>query len=174
MATRSTIAIEYADGTVGQVYCHWDGYLEHNGKILQEHYSNPFILRDLIDMGDVSSLGRIIGTKHPFSPFVSDTDEFKALPKDEQTRITEQIKKAYDTAQEAGHTTFYGRDREETRIAAKTFKSFEDYKENHQCEEYEYILRQINGTAVWFVSKYDGPYLPLTEQLATIKEEETV
>ena len=56
MATRSTIALEFADGTVQQVYCHWDGYLEHNGKILAEHYSDPFKLRDLIDLGAFSSL----------------------------------------------------------------------------------------------------------------------
>jgi hypothetical protein len=56
MGTRSTIALEFADGTVQQVYCHWDGYLEHNGKILAEHYSDPFKLRDLIDLGAFSSL----------------------------------------------------------------------------------------------------------------------
>jgi hypothetical protein len=56
MGTRSTIALEFADGTVQQVYCHWDGYLEHNGKILAEHYSDPFKLRDLIDLGGFSSL----------------------------------------------------------------------------------------------------------------------
>jgi hypothetical protein len=55
MGTRSTIALEFADGTVEQVYCHWDGYLAHNGHILQNHYSNPFILRDLIDLGDIST-----------------------------------------------------------------------------------------------------------------------
>ena len=174
MATRSTIAIEYADGTVGQVYCHWDGYLEHNSKLLQEYYSNPFILRDLIDMGDISSLGKIIGTKHPFSPFESDTNEFKALPQDEQERIKAATKAAYDLAQTAGATTFYGRDRGETSIAAKTFTSFKDYVANHQYEEFEYILRQVDGEAVWFVSKYNGPYVPLVEQLEIIKEEETV
>jgi hypothetical protein len=58
MATRSTIALEFADGTVQQVYCHWDGYLEHNGKILFESYQDPFKLRDLIDLGDVSVLAR--------------------------------------------------------------------------------------------------------------------
>ena len=66
MGTRSTIALEFADGTVQQVYCHWDGYLEHNGKILQEHYSDPFKLRELIDLGDMSSLAPNIGTQHSF------------------------------------------------------------------------------------------------------------
>lgn len=56
MATRSTIALEYADGTVGQIYCHWDGYLEHNGKILLEQYKDPFKVRDMLDCGDMSSL----------------------------------------------------------------------------------------------------------------------
>ncbi len=56
MATRSTIALEYADGTVGQIYCHWDGYLEHNGKILREHYTDPFKVRALLDGGDTSTL----------------------------------------------------------------------------------------------------------------------
>jgi hypothetical protein len=56
MGTRSTIALEFADGTVQQVYCHWDGYLEHNGQILLKHYSDPFKLRDLIDLGGFSSL----------------------------------------------------------------------------------------------------------------------
>jgi hypothetical protein len=48
--------MEFADGTVQQIYCHWDGYLEHNGKILFNHYVDPYKTRELIDMGDISSL----------------------------------------------------------------------------------------------------------------------
>ena len=77
MGTRSTIALEFADGTVQQVYCHRDGYLENNGTILAEHYSDPFKLRDLIDMGDMSSLGKVIGMKHPFGPAYYETDALK-------------------------------------------------------------------------------------------------
>ena len=177
MATRSTIALEFADGTVEQVYCHWDGYLAHNGQILLKHYSNPFILRDLIDMGDVSSLGKIIGTKHPFSPFVSDTDEFKALHIDEQTRIKEEIKSYYEAAQAAGATTFYGRDRGETGVDSKKFVDFQDYLAHHQYEEYDYILRNVNGKAVWFVSDHDGAYVELEQAIMDeqdrIAQEET-
>ena len=153
MGTRSTIALEFADGTVEQVYCHWDGYLEHNGKILFENYSNPFILRDLIDLGDISSLGKIVGTKHPFSPHEGETQ--KAL---------------YEAAVAAGATTFYGRDRGENGVAAKKFASFEEYKANHQYEEYEYILRNVNGVATWFVAEHSDRYVPLEEALSTIKE----
>ena len=152
MGTRSTIALEFADGTVQQVYCHWDGYLEHNGAILRDHYSDPFVLRDLIDMGDMSSLGKVIGEAHPFNPHSSPED--KAL---------------YEAAREAGYCTFYARDRGETGVSAKKFADFEDYRKNHQYEEYEYILRNIDGKATWFVDDHGSGYMPLTEAFA--KEE---
>ena len=112
MGTRSTIALEFADQTVEQIYCHWDGYLEHNGQILQKHYSDPFVLRDLIDLGDMSSLAESIGTQHPFDK----------APK--------------------GECTFYKRDRKESGCEAKSFVDFQHYLVDHQYEEYEYILRQ--------------------------------
>jgi len=146
MGTRSTIALEFADGTVQQVYCHWDGYLEHNGKILFENYSNPFILRDLIDLGDLSSLCPTIGTKHAFSQFDLPKDEAEAFVK-----LTENM------------CTFYGRDRGETGVSAKKFKDFEDYKANHQYEEYEYILRKDGN---WYVKCHSEPYELLVAALA--------
>ena len=56
MGTRSTIALEFADGTVEQVYCHWDGYLSNNGKILASHYMGPFKVKALVALGGFSSL----------------------------------------------------------------------------------------------------------------------
>ena len=38
MATRSAIGLKKIDGTIEAVYCHWDGYPAHNGKILMNHY----------------------------------------------------------------------------------------------------------------------------------------
>ena len=40
MGTRSRIGIEMPDHSVVSVYCHWDGYVEGNGKILV--YTPPF------------------------------------------------------------------------------------------------------------------------------------
>jgi hypothetical protein len=56
MGTRSTIALEYADGTVDQIYCHWDGYLDYNGEILLESYKDPFVVQKMMGLGDMSSL----------------------------------------------------------------------------------------------------------------------
>jgi len=66
MGTRSTIAIQNQDGSVTGIYCHWDGYLEHNGRILHDHYTTEEIVRELISLGELSSLGTNIGTKHDF------------------------------------------------------------------------------------------------------------
>jgi hypothetical protein len=159
MGTRSTIALEFADKSVEQVYCHWDGYLEHNGMILLEYYSNPFVLRDLIDLGDISSLKPTIGTKHAFSHFDTEMnlEDYNALYRD--------------------MTTFYGRDRGETGCNKKSFVDFQDYLAHHQYEEYDYILRNINGKATWFVSDHDGAYVELVgaimDEQDRIAQEET-
>ena len=137
MATRSTIALEFADGTVQMVYCHWDGYLEHNGKILQEHYMDPFKLQRLIDLGAISSLAPSIDKPEGHS-----------------------FDKSVD-----GYTVFYARDRGEMGVQAKKFASYEDYVKNHQYEEYDYILRNVNGQATWFVEFYgcDGEFITLAD-----------
>jgi hypothetical protein len=149
MGTRSTIALEFADGTVQQVYCHWDGYLEHNGKILQEYYSDPFKLRELIDLGDLSSLRPNIGKQHAFSQFSLPAEEVEAYKKETEDMCT-----------------FYGRDRNESGCEARKFKDFADYRANHQYEEYEYILRACGDKAVWFVADHNNTYMPLVDALA--------
>lgn len=126
MATRSTIALEFADGTVGQIYCHWDGYLAHNGQILFKSYQDPFKVRELIDLGDVSVLHANIGDKHDFN-------------------------ERYENG-----CTFYGRDRDEVGCEARYYKDFDEYRANTQFEEYNYILRKDGNWYVEFYGEFDG------------------
>lgn len=56
MATRSNIGIELSNGEVEFIYCHWDGYIENNGKILYNHYNDLSKIEELIDLGAISSL----------------------------------------------------------------------------------------------------------------------
>lgn len=65
MGTRSAIAVNHS-GVIKAVYCHWDGYLDHNGRILLEHYNSPKA-NHLISMGDMSYLGEEIGEQHDFN-----------------------------------------------------------------------------------------------------------
>jgi len=96
MGTRSMIAIQNPySKDVRAVYCHWDGYLEHNGSILNKHYSNSAKVNNLIALGDISSLKPEIGEKHDFSRLDS------TLPADEYEELYGNM------------TTFYTRDRGE-------------------------------------------------------------
>jgi hypothetical protein len=155
MATRSTIALEFADGTIGQVYCHWDGYLSNNGKLLDDHYTDPFKVRELIDLGSLSSLRPTIGTKHPFSQY------------DVEGMTSVEYYKLYRDM-----CTFYGRDRGEGEYEANYFKDFADYRANGQAEEYDYLLRNVNGVATWFVSDHGEEFVLLTEAFAKEAEAE--
>ena len=56
MATRSTIAIKTEDG-IKAIYAHWDGYIEHNGRILREQYKTTEQVNALVELGDISQLG---------------------------------------------------------------------------------------------------------------------
>jgi hypothetical protein len=142
MATRSTIAMEQPDGRIMQIYCHWDGYLSNNGRILQEHYQDRAKVYALMLLGDISSLRPEIGQPHDFDARYNNGD----------------VKENWCTA--------YGRDRGETGTDAKVFQDFEDYKQNHQYEEFEYCFRN-NGR--WYVSQYDRGYELLEQALESMK-----
>jgi hypothetical protein len=124
MGTRSRIAVMH--GSVAKsVYCHWDGYLEHNGAILQEHYDSSKA-NQLVALGDLSSLRANIGEKHAFSQF--------DLPKEE----VEAFK-----AQTENWCTFYGRDRGETGVEWKVAHTFEEFFEqvNNCGGEWYYVMQ---------------------------------
>jgi hypothetical protein len=60
MATRSLIGIKLDNEIVKTIYCHWDGYPEGVGQTLVDHYSTPAAITELMELGDVSSLGTSI------------------------------------------------------------------------------------------------------------------
>ncbi len=120
MATRSTIALEYADGSVSQVYCHWDGYLDGVGDQLAMDYTDPFALdAEVIMPGDMSCIGE---------PYTQRGERYEDLK-------------------------------------PRRYQNFDEYVAECQQEEYDYILRCVEGKAVWFVRCYatDGKWVTLEE-----------
>lgn len=126
MGTRSTIALEFADGSVSQVYCHWDGYLSGVGAQLRRSYSDPFALQELIDGGDMSTIGE---------PYTARGE-------------------AYED------------------VAPRRYQNVDEYFADCQQEEYDYILRPVDGEGVWFVRCYstDGKWVTF-EQAAKAEKE---
>ena len=76
MATRSNIAYKTAEGKIRSVYCHWDGYVANNGKILLENYDNIEKIEALVALGSISSLGTELGEQQDFDDRSSQKDEW--------------------------------------------------------------------------------------------------
>lgn len=62
MSTRATIACRHDDGRYAAISLHFDGYPEHTGKVLNEHYNNQTAARSLVDGGDLRSFDEATGT----------------------------------------------------------------------------------------------------------------
>ena len=76
MATRSNIAYRNAEGTIVSVYCHWDGYVANNGRILEENYQDQAKIEALVALGSISSLGAELGEKQDFDDRSTQKDDW--------------------------------------------------------------------------------------------------
>lgn len=118
MSTSSTISILKNDGTIEQVYAHWDGYVSNNGALLLVHYQDPQKVKDLIALGNVSSLNKNV---HPSEGSGHDFDKA-----------------------EKGVTTFYGRDRQEEDQNPIQYKNRKDFFANGDFQGYDYLYKENN------------------------------
>lgn len=112
MGTRSRIGVMHGD-KCKSVYCHWDGYLAHNGRILLEHYDSAKA-NHLVSLGDLSVLAPEIGEKHNF-----------------------------DGRDHVNWCMFYGRDRGETGTDFVVNQTFEEFLEQCDSGgvEFYYIMQ---------------------------------
>jgi hypothetical protein len=120
MSTRSRIGIirgESEDGAplVESIYCHFDGYPEGVGQTLLDHWRETAKVEKLIALGDISSLGSIVGLQHDFD------SHLKTWP---------------------NWTLVYGRDRGEKDCGSVThpIDQFPDYG-----QEAEYVFNPQDG-----------------------------
>lgn len=143
MSTRSTIA--YKEGNkIRAVYCHWDGYPEHNGRILHNFYQEARKIGMLIEMGDISCLGATFGEQHDFS----DREPAETYA---ETRCT-----------------FYNRDRGED-TSSNEFDTVQEWIEHYDWSDYSYLW---NGTE-WLVHSYnntDANGFPVFDRLEDVLE----
>jgi len=148
MGTHSRIGVMHGD-KVKSVYCHWDGYLEHNGQVLEQYYDSAKA-NNLVALGDMSTLRPQIGEKHAFSQFDLPPEEVEAYK--ELTR---------------DWCTFYGRDRGEVSVwkVANTFEEFLEQADGCGAEFY-YIMKD----GVWYVgTTYENTH-PLSKRLTLLSE----
>jgi hypothetical protein len=112
MSTKAIIAKKTKEGYKA-IYVHWDGYPEHTGKILKQYYKNPQKVDELIKLGNLSFLGKEIGSKQDFN------------------------NPNYD------YVLAYGRDRGEKNTKAKHLKDLKELLNftSESCAEYYYIYQ---------------------------------
>ena len=60
MATRSTITVKNEDGSYDMIYCHFDGYPSHVGRLLASCYNTNERAKALIALGSLSVLAESI------------------------------------------------------------------------------------------------------------------
>jgi len=160
MGTRSMIAIQNPySKDVRAVYCHWDGYLEHNGAILQKHYSNSAKVNNLIALGDLSSLRAEIGVEHPFS------------------RLDTKMSDAEWDKLYGNQCTFYTRDRGETAPfkVFPTLKKAEAYFEGSWCEYlyvFKYSAKDDYQSGEWHYKKIGGRWKKLAPAIRKLNPKE--
>ena len=148
MSTRSLIGIALDDVTVRCVYCHWDGYLAHNGRVLLQHYADRAKVEALIALGDLSSLQAGLGEKHDFNWL--------------HTVVGENTR----TDPRAEMTTAYGRDRGDQNVGPHIISTAEFYAgANFVGIEYSYLYG-LDGAWTVAQSARRAP-----EPLATAKDD---
>lgn len=125
MATRSLIGIVNEDKTVDVIYCHYDGYPTGVGKMLVEHYNTEEKVRELIALGNLSSIHERI-----------------APNKDEKHSFDKPAK---------GVTVAYCRDRGESWLDNATIRytDTEEVKEEFDSSWCDYLYLFIDGA--WHV-----------------------
>lgn len=139
MSTRSDIIVQRTDGKFARIYCHWDGYLEHNGAILQEHYNSQARAEELVKEGDLSSL---------------------------QPKCSKPKGHSFDKPVK-GFCIYYGRDRGEKNVETKIFDSLAAaWPPEDTWTEFTYVWAKDYG---WLVADADTgtqALVPLADALA--------
>ena len=140
MGTRSRIGVMHGD-KCKSVYCHWDGYLDHNGRILLEHYDSSKA-NHLVALGDLSSLHPNLGEKHDFN----------------------------DREASDKQCNFYGRDRGETGTEFLVHEDFVSFLEQCDSGGVEFYYIMKDGTwyvgTTYSSGSLAGKLVPLAEALA--------
>ena len=117
MSVDSIIAKQDKNGAVRVVWCHFNGWLSHNGKLLLENYNTPEKIDALIDMGSMVHLGFEIG------------DKPHTLPNPTYVKKGKFIIEHYFNSP----CTFYGRDKNEDNFKSTRYKSLANMKKNESA-----------------------------------------
>jgi len=155
VSTRGRIGRYNEDGTITSIYVHSDSYLGGVGEVLADYYTTEEEVKRLIEGGDLSELGAVVGDKHPF-------DERSWRP----------CIRGAGWVDVADQCTFYGRDRGETGTGPVVSVSFDDLKREHLCDgwiENLYLFKPGEGWRWFTYPFFEDQGRLLSEALAEVQ-----
>jgi hypothetical protein len=143
MSTRSTIGyIDPKDGLFHYIFCHWDGYLSNNGRILRDHYKDLKKVKRLVALGSISSLEPHVSVRTAPKPW---THRYWRAG-DTMNSYPQFVKKHTFETPVAGVTVAYHRDRGEDWDSVKPMISGKPHLE----EEWSYYYHD----GKWYFTMY--------------------
>ena len=160
MATRGTISIvdkRTNEGKGETIYTHWDSYPSNNGRILLEHYQDANKVKELIALGNISSLAENVSPseKGTLRQWNRETSEYDLIPTNEPH--------SFDKPHN-GVVVAYMRDRGEKDCHASSFYGKEP--SNKIAQEYDYLF--VVEESKWYVRdnhKARPKFVELTEKI---------
>ena len=139
MSTRCRIGLKRADDSIRSIYCHFDGYPEGVGKILKEHYDTLSKVKELLKLGDISTLGTFYDeelAKQAWNQW--------DLPDEERKKLREKTK----------NLTLPYKDRGEKEVGSRVDSNIYRYIEQigNSGEEYTYLFQEdYQGIYRWTI-----------------------
>lgn len=147
MSTHSLICRQISKSTIKYVYCHFDGYIRHNGKILDRHYQDVNKIDELLSLGCLTNLGTKIGEKH--DPRNKLFESFFCPPEQRDNPCCFSVRDEKE------------KESKENQAQTVSLKDFEKVTKTSAGNEYVYLYK--NGQ--WYVSIYGAKMVLLSEAI---------
>ena len=143
MGTRSRIGLVLDTDHIVSVYCHYDGYIQHNGRKLVELYNTQEWVETLIDGGDMSCLDTIMTWESaPLKQVIIREDGTQCVdyPRDNDGNWI------YSPVKSESSPQYYS---ERGEDAPPQFTSFDEFISGKNGEEWCYLYTPNQGWQCW-------------------------
>jgi len=147
MGTRSRIGLALGPDQIVSVYCHYDGYIQGNGRELVEHFNTKEKVEDLINGGDMSSLYTThMWESAPLKQIIMKKDDDGKEYREVKYMTDEKNQWVYSPVKESPAPLYYS---ERGEDAPPTMGDFDDFLSGNSGEEWCYLFTPGSGWQAW-------------------------
>ena len=168
MSTNAHILLKETDGTIQQIYSHWDGYLTGVGHELFIHFQDELKVRKLFALGDASCIGEFLEPSEMTRKFGFGPDWIKL--QDISEKVVNDLR-----AEDRHHCKFYHRDRNEPwkDVKPNKYLSLAEYEASITEGWIEYVYLYSVESHSWFYCKQDPESIDFAPLTASVVDDTT-